>query len=463
MARVREGNDHRQPPALARRERHDDAGPPPGHEGAGLPGDLGVRPPPRAGRGAVASTAMRTLRRLSFTAAAALLLAPLPLAGEGRPLKVDDLFALRDVSDPRISPDGRHVAYALATLDLKEDDSDRTSTSCRWTAASRCASPPGRRTSPRRASAPTVGGSRSSRIARARRRRSTCSAVVAERRSSSPTSRGASRTWPGLRTRSGSPSSSPTSIPTPRTKGKGTRRRKRRRRRRRRSRSCSAGSSSSATARATCARCASTSTSSTWTKKTSVQVTSGPFDDSDPAWSPRRPADRLRQQPHPPDPDRSQNRTSSWSRRARARSRARVPTGPGTDSSPRLQPGRALDRLRGAAATRRTSGTARATWRSCPVGRRPAARPSPRRSTATSPSPRFTPDGRARAVPARGRRQPAPRAGGGRGRGVERVVAGERDVQAFDVAPGGAIVVLESSPHQPAEISAVARGRRCDA
>jgi tetratricopeptide (TPR) repeat protein len=34
-------------------------------------------------------------------------------------------------------------------------------------------------------------------------------------------------------------------------------------------------------------------------------------------------------------------------------------------------------------------------------------------------------------------------------------VDGERDVQAFDVAPGGAIVALEASPHQPPEISTV--------
>jgi dipeptidyl aminopeptidase/acylaminoacyl peptidase len=72
--------------------------------------------------------------------------------------------------------------------------------------------------------------------------------------------------------------------------------------------------------------------------------------------------------------------------------------------------------------------------------------------------PRFTPDGRAVLflLEDRGNRHLArvPVAGGS----VERVVDGERDVQAFDVAPGGAIVVLETSPHQPPEISAVAAG-----
>ena len=63
-------------------------------------------------------------RLLSFLAAAALVLSPLPLAAAGRPLKMDDLFSLKDVADPRLSPDGRHVAYTLTTLDAKEDDSD---------------------------------------------------------------------------------------------------------------------------------------------------------------------------------------------------------------------------------------------------------------------------------------------------------------------------------------------------
>jgi Tol biopolymer transport system component len=62
------------------------------------------------------------LSRLAVTAA--LLLSPLPLAAQGRPLKANDLFSLKDVADPRLSPDGRWVAYTLTTLDAKEDDSD---------------------------------------------------------------------------------------------------------------------------------------------------------------------------------------------------------------------------------------------------------------------------------------------------------------------------------------------------
>jgi dipeptidyl aminopeptidase/acylaminoacyl peptidase len=41
-----------------------------------------------------------------------------------RPLQPDDIFALKNVSDPRISPDGAWVAYTVTSLDKKEDNSD---------------------------------------------------------------------------------------------------------------------------------------------------------------------------------------------------------------------------------------------------------------------------------------------------------------------------------------------------
>jgi dipeptidyl aminopeptidase/acylaminoacyl peptidase len=41
-----------------------------------------------------------------------------------RPLTPDDIFELRTVGDARISPDGAWVAYTVATLDRKEDNSD---------------------------------------------------------------------------------------------------------------------------------------------------------------------------------------------------------------------------------------------------------------------------------------------------------------------------------------------------
>src|SRR6185295_4762134 len=48
------------------------------------------------------------------------LAAPLA-AAEPRPLKVDDVFSLKTVGDPRVSPDGQWVAYTVRTLDAKED------------------------------------------------------------------------------------------------------------------------------------------------------------------------------------------------------------------------------------------------------------------------------------------------------------------------------------------------------
>src|SRR5919201_795871 len=41
-----------------------------------------------------------------------------------RPMKVDDLFRFKRVSDPQVSPDGKLVAYVLGTVDL-----DKNSTS----------------------------------------------------------------------------------------------------------------------------------------------------------------------------------------------------------------------------------------------------------------------------------------------------------------------------------------------
>ncbi len=61
-------------------------------------------------------------------ALAGLLLAALstaPLLAEGpRPLKVDDIFALKSVADPQISPDGAWVSYTVRWLDAKEDSAD---------------------------------------------------------------------------------------------------------------------------------------------------------------------------------------------------------------------------------------------------------------------------------------------------------------------------------------------------
>src|SRR2546421_12532746 len=41
-----------------------------------------------------------------------------------RPLQPDDIFQLKNVGDPRISPDGAWIAYTVSTLDKKDDGSD---------------------------------------------------------------------------------------------------------------------------------------------------------------------------------------------------------------------------------------------------------------------------------------------------------------------------------------------------
>ena len=56
----------------------------------------------------------------------ALLLVTMPAAaGAGtRPLKPADIFSLKEVSDPRVSPDGRSVAYEVTSLEADRDESD---------------------------------------------------------------------------------------------------------------------------------------------------------------------------------------------------------------------------------------------------------------------------------------------------------------------------------------------------
>src|SRR5690242_13765450 len=45
-------------------------------------------------------------------------------ASSKRPLALNDLGRLRDVSDPQVSPDGRWVAYTVTTPNLKDDKND---------------------------------------------------------------------------------------------------------------------------------------------------------------------------------------------------------------------------------------------------------------------------------------------------------------------------------------------------
>ena len=62
-------------------------------------------------------------RSIALAIAGSLLLAP-SAGADARKLQLDDLFALRDVSDPRLSPDGATVAFTIRRLDTEKDRSD---------------------------------------------------------------------------------------------------------------------------------------------------------------------------------------------------------------------------------------------------------------------------------------------------------------------------------------------------
>ena len=66
------------------------------------------------------------------------LAAPVVAADAKRPMKVDDLFRFKRVSDPQISPDGKTVAYVVGEVDL----AGNKSSSSIWLAASDGKTPP---------------------------------------------------------------------------------------------------------------------------------------------------------------------------------------------------------------------------------------------------------------------------------------------------------------------------------
>src|SRR5512144_1484810 len=63
------------------------------------------------------------MRRALFVGVLASLAWPLA-AQSRRPLEPSDIFELKTVGDPRISPDGAWIAYTISSLDKKEDNSD---------------------------------------------------------------------------------------------------------------------------------------------------------------------------------------------------------------------------------------------------------------------------------------------------------------------------------------------------
>jgi dipeptidyl aminopeptidase/acylaminoacyl peptidase len=75
----------------------------------------------------------------------AFLLATSSFAADKRPMQVEDLFKLKRVASPHISPDGATVVYSLTSLSL----ADNKSTSALWVAATDGKTPPKQLTEPR--------------------------------------------------------------------------------------------------------------------------------------------------------------------------------------------------------------------------------------------------------------------------------------------------------------------------
>ena len=83
-------------------------------------------------------TRFRTAAVLSGALAALalpILISPPARAAEKRAVTLDDLFEIRDVSEPQISPDGAWVAYTVSRMDAKEDASDEDIWMTSWDGA----------------------------------------------------------------------------------------------------------------------------------------------------------------------------------------------------------------------------------------------------------------------------------------------------------------------------------------
>ncbi len=83
-------------------------------------------------------TRFRTAAVLSGALAALALpifISPPARAAEKRAVTLDDLFEIRDVSEPQISPDGAWVAYTVSRMDAKEDASDEDIWMTSWDGA----------------------------------------------------------------------------------------------------------------------------------------------------------------------------------------------------------------------------------------------------------------------------------------------------------------------------------------
>lgn len=190
-------------------------------------------------------------------------------------------------------------------------------------------------------------------------------------------------------------------------------------------------------------------------KKTSEAITTGPYDDSAPVWSPDgRFLAFISNRTENPD---SNDNTDIFVVEAKAGAAPRaVTTSPGTDGAPAFSPdGKQIAYLAGGAPEDLWYSTNHVAVVPVDGG---APRPLTLALDRNAQDPAFSPDGKSVLFlledGGNSHLARVPAVGGP----VERIVVGERDVSGFDVGPKGELVVLESSVHQPAEISAVEGG-----
>jgi dipeptidyl aminopeptidase/acylaminoacyl peptidase len=189
--------------------------------------------------------------------------------------------------------------------------------------------------------------------------------------------------------------------------------------------------------------------------KAAVQITSGTYDDTEPQWSPDGKLIAFTSN-RTADPDSNQN-SDVFVVEARAEAKPRaLTTSPGEDKAPRFSPdGREVVYVAGDDPKNLWYGPSH-------VGVVPVAGGAERDLTSSLDrnvlEPQFTPDGASILFlledggNAHLCRVPA------QGGPVERLVTGERDIEGFHVGARGQIAVLESRPQQPSEVSAVEAG-----
>jgi dipeptidyl aminopeptidase/acylaminoacyl peptidase len=190
--------------------------------------------------------------------------------------------------------------------------------------------------------------------------------------------------------------------------------------------------------------------------KKSARITSGPYDDDEPAWSPDGRSIAFTSN-RTPDPDSNENSDIFLVEAKAGAVPRRLTASPGTDSAPVFSPdGRTVAFVAG--------GDPKDIWYGTlnlgvvPVGGGPETILT-RALDRVVAAPRFSPDGRSiYFLVEEGGNSHLARvpAGGGP---VERVVDGELDVEGFDLGKNGEVVALESRPNQPFEVSALSGGK----